>query len=398
MNSEINSTNPAVKAIVTGTAPRPAQLAAARGILPLPLNDLLEVLVTLAKTDDAELSENARATLAAQNSTELLNVLKTETIAPQVLGFYAEREDLPRELHEAILINQKTPSATIVKFARETKSGELLEYISLNQQLLISTPAIIEAIVHNSYRTAEAERRASEIKREFFEKELGARQIADELRARGKEAAAEFVESSDSNFSLEDALFLAQHIEVHDSETDDSWLSLEQIEEFYEETGEQREAAIGRILGELSIEDEGISNDRISMINRIMRMGMKDRVLMALKGDREARNVLIRDPNRVVAQGVIQNPRITEQEIEKIAAMRTVPEEVLRQICNNRSFARNYTIVHNLARNPRTPFANVVAILSRLQVHDLTAISKNRNVSDAVRRHAGRLAAARSGR
>src|SRR5215210_4270256 len=73
MNSEIYSENPAVKAIITGTAPRPAQLAAARGILPLSLNDLLEVLVALAKTDDAELAENAQSTLAAQDSSELQN-------------------------------------------------------------------------------------------------------------------------------------------------------------------------------------------------------------------------------------------------------------------------------------------------------------------------------------
>jgi len=398
MNFEINSANPAVKAIINGTAPRPARLAAARGILPLPLNDLLEVLVALTQNEDAELAENALSTLASQDSTGLQNAFKSNEAAPQVLNFYAEREDLPGDVYETILTNQNTPTAAIVKFARLTKSGDLLEFISFNQQLLIRTPAIIEAIVHNSYRTAEAERRASEIKREFFEKERGAQQIADELRARGQEAAAEFVETGGTDLSLEDALFLAEHIVVPDAETDDSWLSLEYIEEFYEETVEQRQTIISKILGEISVEEDGFSNDRISMVNRLMRMGMKDRVRLAMKGDREARNILIRDPNRIVAQAVIQNPRITEQEIEKIAAMRTAPEEVLRQISINRTFARNYTIVHNLARNPRTPFANAVNILARLQLHDLAAIAKNRNVSDAVRRQAGRLAAARTGR
>jgi hypothetical protein len=399
MNFEINSANPAVKAIITGTAPRPARLAAARGILPLPPNDLLEVLVALTGNEDAELAENAKSTLASQDSNELQNVFKSDEVAPQVLNFYAERENLPKEIYEAILTNQNTPATTVVKFASSTKSGELLEFISFNQQLLIQTPAIIEAIVQNPARTAEAERRASEVKREFFEKERGAQQIANELRARGQEAAAEFVENSDTDLSLEDALFLAEHIEVPDAETDDSWLSLEYIEEFYEETFEQRQANVSKILGELSGENESeFSNERISMINRLMRMGMKDRVRLAMKGDREARNILIRDPNRIVAQAVIQNPRITEQEIEKIAAMRTAPEEVLRQISINRNFARNYNIIHNLVRNPRTPFANAVNILARLQIHDLISISKNRNVSDAVRRQAARLAAARTGR
>ena len=132
------------------------------------------------------------------------------------------------------------------------------------------------------------------------------------------------------------------------------------IEELYEETEEQRESIVNKILGELSSEDDEISGERVSMINRIMRMGMKDRVKLAMKGDREARNILIRDSNRIVAQAVIQNSRITENEVEKIAAMRSVPEDVLRQIANNRNWARNYSIVHNLARNPRTPIANVM--------------------------------------
>jgi hypothetical protein len=396
MNAEIISTNPAVKAIIIGTAPQPARLAAARGILPLPQSDLLEVLVALADDDDAELAKNARATLDAQTASELVEAIESGSAAPPVLAFFAGRETIAPEVHEAILSNQTTPPAVVSRFARETKNGELLELVSLNQQLLIRNPSIIEAIINNPYRTAEAERRASEIRREFFEKERGAQQIAAELRARGQVAAAEFVETAETELSLEDALFLAEHIEVGDAETDDSWLSLEYIEEFYEETEEQRQATIGKILVELKIDEEEITNERVSMLNRLMRMGIKDRVKLAMKGDREARNILIRDSNRIVAQAVLQNPRITEQEVEKAASMRTVPDELLRQIATSRTWARNYTIAHNLARNPRTPVANVMSILVRLQLRDLQSLSKNRNVSDNVRRQAMRLFQARS--
>ena len=409
MSFEINSTNPVVKAIVGGTAPRPAQLAAARGILPLPQSDLLEILVALSQNNDAELAENAQNTLAVQDRNELGNIVKSDQIAPQVLAYFAEQDNLPPEIHETILTNPKTPDAAIVQFARKTKKGELLELLSFNQQLLIRSPQIMDAIITNPYRTAEAERRAAEVKREFFEKSRGAQQIASELRAQGKTAAAEFIEQAEFsanlsetasavNLSFEDAILLAEHIEVPDSETDDSWLSLEYIEEFYEETEEQRESIVNKILGDLSADEDEISGERISMINRIMRMGMKDRVKLAMKGDREARNILIRDPNRIVAQAVLNNPRITDQEIEKIAAMRSAPEDVLRQISINRNWARNYTTAHNLARNPRTPIANVISILIRLQLKDLNALTKNRNVSDAVRRQALRLVNTRAGR
>jgi hypothetical protein len=409
MGVELTSNNPVVKAIINGTAPRSAQLAAARGILPLPQSDLLEVLVSLTQKEDAELAENAQNTLASQDKTALGNVVESGEVAPQVLAYFVESENLSKEIQEAILNNPKTPTAAVLNFARKTADGGLLELLSFNQQLLIGSPQIIDAIIGNPYRTAEAERRASEIKSEFFEKARGAQQIASELRARGNNAAAEFIESSEfsgnlqavssaTNLSFNDAILLAQHIEVPDSEVDDSWLSLEYIEEFYEETEEERESAVNKILGELNAEDDEISGERVSMINRIMRMGMKDRVKLAMKGDREARNILIRDPNRIVSQAVINNQRITEQEVEKIATMRTVPEDILRQIAINRAWLQNYQIMHNLARNPRTPLANVVTIMNRLQLKDLNVLSKNRNVSDTVRRQAFRLVSIRSGR
>lgn len=401
MSAEINSTNPVVKAIVEGTAPRQARLAAARGILPLPQSDLLEILVAFAGCDDSELLENAKQTLQTQNTDSLHSLIAANEAAPQVLGYFARQTSLPKQLREVILTNARTPADAVIDFARTTESGQLLELLSLNQQLLIGNPAIIDAIIANPKRTAEAERRAAETKREFFEKERGAQQIADELRAQGKEAAAEFLESldfSESDLNTEDALFIAAHIEVPDRETDDSWLALEYVEEIYEETAQQRQATLNKILGELTEEEGGATSERVSMLNRIMKMGVKDRVKLAAKGDREARNILIRDPNRLVSQAVANNPRITEQEVESIATMRSVPEDVLRSIASNRQWTRSYTISHNLVKNPRTPLGNAMTIMNRMQLRDLNALSKNKNVSDAVRKHAQRLTQARAGR
>jgi hypothetical protein len=110
-----------------------------------------------------------------------------------------------------------------------------------------------------------------------------------------------------------------------------------------------------------------------------------------MKGDREARGILIRDSNKIVATGVIHNPRVSEQEIENVSAMRTVNDEVLRLIGLNRAWARSYPIIHNLARNPRTPLATAMQILPRIRSKDLKALTQNRNISEAVRRQAYRL-------
>jgi len=78
--------------------------------------------------------------------------------------------------------------------------------------------------------------------------------------------------------------------------------------------------------------------------------------------------------------------------------MRSVPEDVLRSIASNRTWSRSYTIMHNLAKNPRTPIGNVMTIMNRMQLRDLNAMTKNKNISDAVRKHAQRLVQARAGR
>ena len=405
MSTEIVSTNPVVASLIEGKAPRPAQVAAARGILPLPEADLIEVLVTFARSDDQELSEYAAVTLRTQDDAVLSNVLASEAVPAVALSYFAETPSVTERAHELVVQNPRTPAASIASLAQTTKSGHVLDLLSINQQLLIQTPAILEAILKNPARTPEAERRAAETKREFFEKERGTQQIASELRAQGKEAAAEFIENSDFGKDLEgmdmdvdDALFLASMIESPDSEVDDSWMGLEYIEEYYEETEADRQAIVDKILGEMKYEGMDLPSERISILNRILKMGMKDRVKLAMKGDREARNILIRDPNRIVAQAVVQNPRITEQEIEKIAAMRSVPEDILRKIASDRQWSRSYMVVHNLARNPRTPIANTMNILSRLQLKDLAALSKNKNISDAVRRQALRLSQTRTGK
>ncbi|MEQ1761902.1 MAG: hypothetical protein ABL984_02020 [Pyrinomonadaceae bacterium] len=405
MSTEIISTNPVVASLIEGKAPRPAQVAAARGVLPLPEADLIEVLVTFVNSEDQELSEYASATLRTQDDTILANVLTSEAVPLPALTYFAETADVSEKAQELVVQNPRTPVSSIAVLARGTKSSHILDLLSINQQLLIQAPAVLEAILKNPARTSEADRRASETKKEFFEKERGTQQIASELRAQGKEAAAEFIENSEfgkdldgMGMDVEDALFLASLIEVSDDEIDDSWMGLEYIEEFYEESDAERQAIVDKILGEMKYEGMDLPSERISILNRIMKMGMKDRVKLAMKGDREARNILIRDPNRIVAGAVVANPRITEQEIEKIAAMRSVPEDILRKIASDRQWARSYVIVHNLARNPRTPVANTMNILSRLQLRDLAALSKNKNISDAIRRQALRLSQARTGK
>jgi hypothetical protein len=393
------STNPAVQAIVSGAAPHQARLAAASGLLPLPQSDLLEVLVVLRQSDDSEIATAAKATLDGQDSEDLLAAAKSDETSVAVLDYLATISQNSRQIHEAVILNNKTSDQAIAGLAASTSEASLLELIANNQQRLVRFPKIIDAILSNSDRPPEAERRARETKREFFEKERGAQQIAQELRTRGKNAAAEFFESSDltAGLSVEDAWLIASHIEVSDADLDTSWLPSERYEELLAETPEEHAANFKRVLESEKLEFGEVPAERVTLIRSLMFMNARDRMKMAMKGDREARGILIRDSNRVVATAVIQNPRVTDQEVENIAAMRTVADEVLRLIAMNRNWARSYSIIHNLVRNPRTPIPTVISKLPHIRTKDLKNLSSNRNVSEAVRRQAVRLFEARSG-
>jgi hypothetical protein len=402
LTAEITSTNPVVQAIIGGKAPQPARLAAARGLLPLPQNDLLEVLVALTSSDDAQIASAATETLKAESADSLLSVASDQETPPNVLAYLATCADGSTQLYEATILNTRTPDHALAKLAARTPHNSLLELITINQQRLVRSPEIIDAILSNPVCTGEAERRARETRKEFFEKERGARQIADELRARGKTAAAEFFETAElttvgGELSVEDAWLIAQHIEVSDADLDNSWLPAERYEELLSESVAEAAANAQRVIDNERLEKGEVSQERVSLIRRIMFMNTKDRIKLAMKGDREARGILVRDSNKVVCSAVVKNPRITEQEVENIASMRTVADEVLRIIAMNRTWVRSYTIIHNLARNPRTPVPTAMNILPRIRSKDLLALTQNRNVSEAVRRQAYRLGKTRAG-
>jgi len=193
--STTTSTNPAVQAIVAGTAPHQARLAAASGFLPLPQSDLLEVLVVLQDVEDSEIAEAAKETLASQAVDDLLTAAKSSETSPAVLNYLAAFSKDNREIHEAIVLNNRTPDEAIAGLASTTSDSSVLDLIAANQQRLVRFPKIIDAILANSDRSGEAERRARETRQEFFEKERGAQQIAQELRRRGNSAAAEFLKT-----------------------------------------------------------------------------------------------------------------------------------------------------------------------------------------------------------
>jgi len=120
-------------------------------------------------------------------------------------------------------------------------------------------------------------------------------------------------------------------------------------------------------------------------IARLAALSVMQRMKVAMRGTREERAVLVRDPNRLVASAVLSSPKLTENEVESFARMANVTEDVLRVIALNRAWVKSYSITLNLVRNPKTPVGQSLHLLNRLTERDVKGLTTDRNVPEPLR-------------
>lgn len=160
----------------------------------------------------------------------------------------------------------------------------------------------------------------------------------------------------------------------------------QQLEELLADKPEPA-AAFSQAVAQVDATDE----QRVTLLQRLAGMRVVERVQLALKGNREERMALIRDPCKVVQRAVLQSSRLTDREVETFSSMATLTDEVLRAIATSRNFRRNYTIVINLMNNPKTPLDITLRMLANVTGPDLKKLAANRNISDTLRTAAMRL-------
>jgi hypothetical protein len=130
---------------------------------------------------------------------------------------------------------------------------------------------------------------------------------------------------------------------------------------------------------------------RETLLQKLSRLRVVERVQLALKGGRGERLLLIRDPCKVVQRAVLQSPQLSEQEVESFANMASLTDETLRLIAGNRKFRKNYAILRGLMFNPKTPLEVTLHLLPHLKPLDLKFLTGNKNVADTLRTAATRL-------
>ena len=135
-----------------------------------------------------------------------------------------------------------------------------------------------------------------------------------------------------------------------------------------------------------------------SLYATIVTMSVAAKVKLALRGNQDARNILIRDSNKMIRRCVLQNPRLTDGEVIAIAGNRSSDDESLRFIGNRRDWIRNFQVRKALAVNPKTPLILAVRFVSTLPERDLRLIAKSKNVPETIAAQARRLLMAKEKR
>jgi len=340
--------------IESGVYPRDVVATIARGFLPLPQDDLVTVLAYLGISEDAEIANYARAALA--------------DVPPRILLEFAMREDtdaatLARlmrvssddQLVEALIRNKSVPDDAVVALARDA-DAHLQEVIVINQARILRAPEILDALLENPSLTQEARRRALETREEFFEKKA-------RVELPGEPAPEDEPELLD--------------------------LPLEPIADLLDRAAELDVLPPKQTVALTEVEKK---DSRASAVwSKLAYMSVSEKVQLAFKGDRMLRMLLVRERIKLVAVAVLRNPRIGEQEIENIASMRNVEEEVLRVIGTRQEWASKYAIMVILCRNPKTPVGVVLPFINRLTLRDLKGLKDDKGVSQVVRENAKRI-------
>ncbi len=349
--------------------------AAARGALALPPAEMIEILVQL--TQNPVFAQQSGMTLAGWDETSSLAAASDPHAPPAVLEYFSQPEHLRPRLLPALLENSSVPESRLVDIARSAWR-EIIP-LMLASSRVQTTANVLHALAGNQRLEERESQRVCEMLARLGEQ--GKPIAGDETVPYEVAHAAEIVAEEGKPFALVTRTcdILGLGIEDFDlSPTADGAVATLEVMPALQAKAAQ------------AADDPNLQR-RVSTLHRIAKLTVGQRVQLAMKGSRDERFILIRDGARVVALAVLESPKLMENEVEIFASMRNVHEVVLRTITLKRKFMKVYAVVKALVNNPRTPLDIALPLLGHLLVHDLKALSANKNVNDTIRKLANKL-------
>jgi len=337
--------------------PAPLKLMVARGVAPLPPAALVCALYALShdRADD-KLREAAQKTLGGLPDAILNGALGSAELPSAVLDDLATRLASNQAALERVLRHANTAAETVAQVAR--RCGEALcEVIATNEQRLLQHPEIIEALYMNEKtRMSTADRVV----------ELAARSGLT-LKIPGFDAIVEALQSQRPR----SAPGTAEAAEADE----DFRIVMEVTAELSDAVVQEQDDGTIKLEGESAVRAD----------KSLAKMSVTEKIRTAMLGNAAARAMLIRSPNKLVSNAVLQSPKLNDDEVIKYAASRQVSAEVLRKIAGSKTFTRLYDVKLNLVNNPKTPLTDSMRFLAHMRDTDLRKVLGNKNVPAGLR-------------
>ena len=324
--------------------PMPAKMMTAKGTAPLQPKDLITCIYVMSLEENEDLSQTALKTLQEFPEPILKNAIDGG-LHQAVLDCLAHQIKHSITI-ETITLHPQVADETLCYLA-ECGSIRVVDIISNNQTRLLKCPAILDSLGKNPLTgSAIVDRLFSFLEREGV--------ISTEKESNEPELSVEEFIAQEGNFDVPDDL------------------------EFPDEI-------ISDLKGEIPEEEAK------NLFTKILSMNVMQKIKLAIRGNKEARTILVRDPNKLISTAVIKSPKITDNEIVGITQSKTVNDQVLRLIYKKKEWRKIYQVQMGLATNPKTPPDIGMRMLTMLRDNDIKQISKNRAVPGVIRTTAKRI-------
>jgi hypothetical protein len=312
-----------------------ARMMAARGALPLPPDQIVSVLFVLTRDPDSGVQERATQSLGKLPD-RVIDAALDAALHPALLEFLARKFEADERRLEKIAVNPATSDETFC-FLASLPFSQIVDIASNNQIRLMRCPALLETLGENPVTSQATVDRILHF--------LGLYQDKPE---------------EESPQAPEEVSGLPPALVEEDLDKDDTDL----------EATEERQKNLFALIQDMPV---------------------IEKVKLARFGNKEARSLLLRDRNRLVANAAIRSPRITDPEVIAAAKSRSLPEDVLRVIANTREWTRTYQVQLALATNPKAPLGSAIKFLNYLTDRDLRGIMRSRDVPGPIAQQARRI-------
>lgn len=399
------------------SAPKTAKIAVAKGLIPTTADVQLSLLYVLAVDKDKVVAKAARATMREMPVPQILSGISQSTF-PKVLEFIAQfRPD--RELDQRLVQLRSTPDRAAELVAGRADAG-LCEILVRNQERLLMSPSVFVALhanprcsdedlgnaesflrMHGSLPDVPARRPFAAVEEAkqapVKQKEKPKRNALDDLfddppeggdspEAEEPVAASPEVEpvpvvsppavmpAEESSLEMFDLgkvgtdadTFGSFKFNFDDDMEDFSWDLTQEKAEGEESSGSEEE------------------EERQSTEQKMRDMPVGKKIKLAYMGNLQARKILIRDPNKIVAAAVVKSGRLTPNEVASFAGNKNLHDEVVRLIAENKEFVRKYPVQVALVNNPKCPAPLALRLMQGLHKRDLQQLANNKNVPSVI--------------